>query len=110
MGRSRREESDHNKEVLRLAKHYSKEGFDVKADLVGWPSPKKINGRKPDIIATKEFSQRTKEGNIFPRVKKIIIEVETVGSVNDPHAKSQAIAFRKAEREEADTEFILKIA
>lgn len=108
MVRSKKEQSDHNEEVLRLAKFYKQKKFDVQADLEGWTRPVLVNHRRPDIIATKVSLRRTREGNIFPEIKKIIIEVETAESVKGDRAKSQAIAFKKAEREEPNTKFYLK--
>lgn len=110
MGRSWIEQSDHDREVLRIAENYKANGYNVWADVASWTKkPVKVNGKIPDVITTKEFQQRTREGNIFTATKKDIVEVETAGSKNDPHAKEQAEAFKKAEREEQNTKFILRI-
>lgn len=56
--------SAHDDAVSAEAKALQKQGWDVAADVPGWPGPGTKNGRIPDIVATKRGSGR-------------IVEVET---------------------------------
>ena len=82
----------HNIEVVRLAKKYEEEGYDVYADvpLPGYEKPAQINGHIPDIIAIKNQQQSSGE---FAVVGVVIVEVETDDSKNSQHARQQERAF-----------------
>jgi len=60
-------QSKHDKTVRRVAGGYKSQGWKVKADISGYPSPRTIYNRQPDVIATKGRKTR-------------IVEVETRSS------------------------------
>jgi len=66
--RTKIQQSKHNVRVRKIAGGYKSQGWKVKADIRGYPSPKLISGRQPDVIATKGKKER-------------IIEVETRDSM-----------------------------
>ncbi len=72
-------ESVHDKKVRKIAAAYFGMGYDVRADLSDYRSPKPIRGRIPDVVATK--GKTTK-----------IIEVETPESFKSH--KDQRMIFR----------------
>lgn len=80
MIRTTANQTRHDAEVTRLAILYTNQNYSVAADIAGYMRPHKIGGHIPDLIATKG-------------VATIIIEVETVESVNSTHAKKQKVAF-----------------
>jgi len=59
--------SMHDKKVKKIAGGYKGQGWKVQADVPGYPKPKNIFGKRPDVIATKGKRIR-------------ITEVETCGS------------------------------
>lgn len=87
--RSRRDENAHDKGVERVADRLERDGWNVRADIAGWPQPRTIAGRRPDVIATKRGSRR-------------IIEVETDRS--DDHRQHEK--FRRHQSQKANTKFI----
>ena len=105
MKRTLSSELRHDKKVRSLANTYQKSGYEVKAALSDWTPPEKINGHIPDIIATKETSQTLGGLHLQPKIERIIIEVETVDSVNDPHSEAQANAFNRAVKSGEYTDF-----
>ena len=46
------QQSKHNKGVQDSAEYYERQGYEVKADLSGYPRPPTIDGRRPDLVAT----------------------------------------------------------
>ena len=87
--RGKTEQSQHDKMVKIIAKHYYTNGYQVKADHIGWPdgSPAAINSHIPDVVAV--FGSNTNSPD------KKIIEVETCGTYADQHTKEQLKAFTK---------------
>jgi len=51
--RSKRKQTCHNKSVKNRAAGFKGNGYNVKADLLGYKKPKTYNGSRPDIVATK---------------------------------------------------------
>jgi len=67
MKRTKKQQSKHDARVKRIAAGYLSQGWRVKADIKGYPSPRTIYRKQPDVIATKGKKMR-------------IIEVETKDS------------------------------
>jgi len=65
--RSKRNQTCHNSSVAKRAAGLVANGWNVKADISGYPRPKTLNSSRPDIDATKGR-------------KRKIIEVETPDS------------------------------
>ena len=59
--------SKHDSKVRKVAGGYKSQGWNVKADIPGYKSPKIIGGRRSDVIASKGAKER-------------VIEVETRSS------------------------------
>ena len=53
MARNKKTLSQHDAEVRRIAIQLKNQGYDVRADLNGFPQPDAIRGVRPDIDATK---------------------------------------------------------
>lgn len=96
MSRAHQEQSAHDRKVSNLAWSYNGNGYDVSADVSGYPQPALVFGKRPDLIVEK-WGQRT------------IIEVETASTKNSKQAREQAEAFARAEREWANTSFLLEV-
>lgn len=88
--RSRSRQTIHDKKVAQLARVLKRQGWKVKADLLGYEQPNQIGQYIPDIEATK------------PGTRKII-EVETKDSVEKD--KGQISAFRKSASQRNRTTF-----
>ena len=89
--RSKKSQSKHDAEVRKIAKALKNQGFEVEADIQGFPQPSTINGYRPDVIA--------KKGQ-----QKKIIEVETSESVDSARDQKQQQAFiNKAQRSKNTT-------
>lgn len=84
----------HDNSVLRSAKWYEGQGFNVKADLPSYDKPKKIAGYIPDWIA--------KKGK-----KEVIGEVETKGT--NEKDKEQQEAFKEYAERKSGREFKKKL-
>jgi len=97
MARSKRSQATHDKKVRQEASKLKRQGFDVSADVQGFPKPETIGGYRPDIIATKGKQRR-------------IIEVETVESKNTARDKGQQSAFRHVANRSENTTFRRVIA
>lgn len=93
--RSPRQKSKHDKAVKVSADYYKGQGFKVKADISGYPTPKTIRGRRPDVVAYKGR-------------QKVVIEVETPTSIKQD-IKQQEV-FRKHATQSKNTKFRRKIA
>jgi len=80
----------HDRKVRQLAKNLKKQGFKVKADIVGFETPDGIGkgNHFPDIFATK--GQKTK-----------ILEVDTPGTENP----DQLTAFKRSAAHKKNAEF-----
>ena len=48
-----RQQSKHDARVRRVAGGYKSQGWEVKADVIGYSAPRIIYGKQPDITATK---------------------------------------------------------
>ena len=83
MPRSKRSQSKHDARVRKIAQRLEREGYDVKADIAGFPQPDTIGGYRPDVIARKPGQRR-------------VIEVETPDSVGSARDEGQRKAFRHA--------------
>lgn len=88
MSRLTGSQSKHDVRVTIEARGYDSSGYDVWADVSGWPQPEIINGYRPDIIAKKGMYTS-------------IVEVETPDSVDSTRDLAQRRAFREwADRSE----------
>lgn len=88
MARLYSSQSKHDAKVSAEARTYDSNGYDVWADVSGWPQPEIINGYRPDVIAEK--GRHTS-----------VIEVETPDSVDSARDLAQQKAFREwADRSE----------
>ena len=97
MARSGASQSRHDREVRTVAKSHERLGYDVKADVRGYPRPSTIAGYRPDVIATKGATRK-------------IVEVETPDSVDSARDKAQQSAFQRAARRSRGTTFQRRIA
>jgi hypothetical protein len=75
--KSKTSRSNHDKTVGRVAEGFKSQDWKVKADIKGYPTPRTIYGRQPDVIATKGSKTR-------------IVEVET------PRSHKEDVAQRNA--------------
>ncbi len=96
MARSKRSQSKHDTEVRRTASGLERRGYDVKADVKGFPQPGTIGGYRPDVVATKGGERK-------------IVEVETPDSVGSARDQKQQAAFRQAANRSAKTTFTRKV-
>lgn len=94
--RSRQQQSRHDAEVARIANQFERQGYDVKADIKGYPRPDTLGGYRPDVVA--------KRG-----IEREIVEVETPGSVDSTRDKNQQEAFQRAANRSKSTEFSRKV-
>ena len=78
--RSRNAQSLHDMMVEIRANNLRSDGYDVSADIPGFPQPPTIKGYIPDIYAVKGYS-------------KIITEAETCDTIGSQHTKEQYKAF-----------------
>lgn len=83
--RSPASQTKHNHAIRAEAKSYERRGYDVQADVSGYPKPPTVGGYRPDLMV-KKGGQRT------------IVEVETEDSLNTAHAAAQNGAFLRARR------------
>ena len=90
--RSKTSQSRHDTEVRRIARDLKNKGYEVKADVKGFPQPKTVGGYRPDVVATKGKQRK-------------IIEVETTESVDSARDKAQQSAFRSAASRSKNTTF-----
>ena len=96
MPRSKKSKSKHDREVRRIANDLKNKGFDVQADVTGYPQPSTIGGFRPDVIA--------KSGR-----ERVIVEVETPDSVGGARDAKQQQAFRNAAKQAKNTTFRRKV-
>ena len=83
MSRSKRSQSKHDAHVRKIARRLERQGYDVQADVTGFPQPNAIGGYRPDVIAKKPGERK-------------VIEVETPDSVGSARDEGQRKAFRQA--------------
>jgi len=79
--RSRKSKSSHNSKVRELAKGYKDKGYDVEADVKGFPQPETIDGLRPDLRASKDGHET-------------VVEVETPDSKDSKRDLNQQKAFK----------------
>lgn len=77
--RTSRQQTKHDKKVEKIKKYYEFQGYSVSADLKNEKTPKKIEGKIPDVVARKNG-------------KEVIVEVETKDS--DKKDKHQQDVFK----------------
>ncbi len=92
MARTRNSQSKHNKSVQKEANQLEQQGFDVTADIAGFPKPLTIERVRPDIDANKGK-------------KRVIVEVETKDSIDGARAQRKKQAFQKAAKRSRNTTF-----
>jgi len=92
MGRSKRGQNVHDKRVRQEANKRKRQGFNVRADIPGFPKPPTVGGYRPDVDARKGSARK-------------LIEVETPESKNSARDKGQQAAFRQAARRNKNTKF-----
>jgi hypothetical protein len=80
MKRSKEKQSAHDSRVKKIAGGYKSQGWKVQADVPGYPKPRTIFNKRPDVRATKGAKER-------------IIEVETRSSMKTD--ASQRNAFKR---------------
>lgn len=97
MSRSKRAQSKHDARVRRIAEKLERQGYDVQADVSGFPQPDTIGGYRPDVIAKKPGERK-------------VIEVETPDSVGSARDEGQREAFRQAAERSKKTKFRRDIA
>lgn len=78
----------HDMAIEELAEQYRDEGWDVWADVDGWPTPPSIRGRRPDIL--------TRDG-----AARLIVEVETERGADTAQHKR----FRQESDDDPETMF-----
>jgi len=93
MGRSKRNQSQHDAKVQRLANKLARQGFKVQADIPGFTQPKTIGGYRPDVVGKKG-------------IQKKIIEVETPDSLKSKRDLEQQKAFKQAAKRSDNTTFV----
>lgn len=84
-GRGQASQSKHDRKVREIAKDYEHRGYNVSADVPGYPQPPAIGGYRPDVVARKSGHET-------------IVEVETPDSLNSPRDIAQQNAFLRATR------------
>jgi hypothetical protein len=92
--RSTRQQTKHDRGVQKSAEFYEKQGFKVAADIKDYSKPNSINGRRPDVIATKGK-------------REIIVEVETKDSIGKD--KGQQQTFQTYADKHNNTRFRTKV-
>lgn len=97
MSRSKRSQSKHDARVRQLAERLDRQGYDVQADVRGFPQPDTIDGYRPDLVAKKPGERK-------------VIEVETPDSVGSARDEVQRRAFRQAAEGSKKTTFRQEIA
>ena len=90
--RSVASQTKHDRAIRAEANNYKKRGYEVQADVSGYPQPPTVGGYRPDLMV-KKGGQRT------------IVEVETEDSLNTAHAAAQNGAFLRARRRDLKTHY-----
>ncbi len=60
--RPKRSQSKHDAEVRREAEKLKDRGYDVKADVYGFPQPDTIGGFRPDVVGKKRHREKDHRG------------------------------------------------
>ena len=97
MPRSKTSKTKHDYTVRREAQSLKKQGYDVEADVRGYPKPDTIRGYRPDVVARRGRERQ-------------IVEVETPDSVDSARDLAQRRAFRQAADQSKSTTFRRKLA
>lgn len=84
-GRGQPSQSKHDRKVQETARDYKVRGYNVSADVAGYPQPPTIGGYRPDVVARKGGHET-------------IVEVETPDPVNSPRDIAQQNAFLRTAR------------
>jgi len=89
------EKSTHDRKLREKARELKKQGYKVRADIRGYDKPRPIGTTKriPDIEATRGTSRR------------IIVEVETPGSLRQRKDKEQLKTFTRHAAHKTGTKF-----
>ncbi len=66
----------HDREVVRVAKRLRREGFEVAADVKGWPRPPTTNGRRADVVGYRGGTMH-------------MVEVEHAHTLDTTHTRRQ---------------------
>ena len=93
--RTKTSQTKHDTEVKRLAQDLKAKGYDVDADIRGFPQPD-TRGYRPDVVGTKGKQKK-------------IIEVETIDSVGSARDQKQQQAFQNAANRSKNTSFERKV-
>ena len=97
MPRRKTNQTKHNREVEKLARSYQQRGYDVEADISGYPRPKAIGGSRPDLIAKKNGHET-------------VVEVETGDSIDLARDRKQRQAFKRwRSRKKSSRHFVRKV-
>ena len=92
MPRNKKSQSKHDAEVRKIARELEQKGYEVSADVSGYPQPNTIGGFRPDVVAMKGIERR-------------IIEVETPDSLKSARDLKQQQTFRQASKRSKKTTF-----
>ena len=90
--RSKGSQSKYDIAVRRIAKELKDKGYEVKADVRGYPRPDTLGGFRPDVVAKKGSERK-------------IVEVETSESKDSARDRKQQQAFRAAAKRSKHTTF-----
>ena len=90
--RTKKSQSKHDEKVEEIAKDLKAKGYDVEADIRGYPKPGTLGGVRPDVIARKGTERK-------------IIEVETRESKDSARDRKQQREFRAAAKRSKNTTF-----
>jgi len=96
MARTKKSQSKHDALVREIARELKKKGFDIAADVRGFPTPDTIGGSRPDVVARKGKARK-------------IVEVETPDSVGSTRDAEQQRAFRAAAKRAKNTTFMRRV-
>lgn len=88
----------HDREVKRAAKEKLRQGYDVFADIAGWPKPPITNGRRADVVAIRGRKVR-------------LVEVEHWHTLDTTHTRDQVddLAEYCESATDIDCEFELRV-
>ncbi len=94
--RSNRSQSKHDAEVREIAEQFERQGFEVDADISGFPKPQTLGGKRPDVVARRGGQRK-------------IVEVETTESAETARDLNQQKAFRAAAKRSKNTTFVRRV-
>ena len=90
--RTKKSQSKHDAKVEEIAKEFKAKGYDVEADIPGYPKPGTVGGVRPDVVARKGTERK-------------IVEVETPESKDSARDRKQQREFRAAAKRSKNTTF-----